>query len=144
MSDYDLVESLYLETMRPLLKKLDAWDQDNVIARFRQHLRLEEVQIIEVKGDDMGFFQVIESSEHLTLAQLHLRAAFRRRGIGTRLILELLERARASHRPVLLSVVRNNPALALYQRLGFTVIGEDDTKFHMRWLPPGRTGRILR
>ncbi len=143
MSDYGFVQSLYLETMRPLLVKLGAWDQDDVIARFKQHLRVKEVQIIAVNGEDGGFLQVVESEANITLAQIHLRAAFRRLGIGTRLILELLDRARASRRPVLLSVVRNNPAFALYQRLGFSISGEDETKFHMRWLPPVMTARIL-
>jgi ribosomal protein S18 acetylase RimI-like enzyme len=142
MSDYGFVESLYLQTMQPLLVQLGAWDQDEVIARFKQHLRVKEVQIIAMNGEDAGFLQVVESAADITLAQIHLRAAFRRLGIGTRLILELLDRARASHRPVVLSVVRNNPALALYQRLGFTVTGEDETKFHMRWLPAGMTARI--
>jgi hypothetical protein len=36
-------------------------------------------------------------------------------------------------RPVALNVIRGNPALSLYRRLGFRVVGGDAEKLHMRW-----------
>jgi hypothetical protein len=35
---------------------------------------------------------------------------------------------------VTLGVVKFNPALELYKRLGFQVTHEDEYKFHMRWV----------
>jgi len=29
--------------------------------------------------------------------------------------------------------VRNNPAISLYKRLGFKIVGEDEAKLHMQW-----------
>lgn len=43
----------------------------------------------------------------------------RRRGIGTRLLRAVLEHARRDGRSVSIHVERDNPALGLYQRLGF-------------------------
>jgi ribosomal protein S18 acetylase RimI-like enzyme len=34
-----------------------------------------------------------------------------------------------------LKVIKGNPAKRLYDRLGFEVVGEDDTQFYMRRAP---------
>jgi ribosomal protein S18 acetylase RimI-like enzyme len=48
----------------------------------------------------------------------------RGRGIGTRLLQELLDAGRASGRSVSIHVERENPARRLYERLGFHAVGE--------------------
>jgi ribosomal protein S18 acetylase RimI-like enzyme len=132
-SDYDFVVRLYLETMQPLLMQLNAWDQTEVLSRFKRYFRVREAQIINFDGRDVGFLQVSETPSEFTLAQIHLEPQIRHRGIGTRLVQDLLCDAAAKSKPVLLSVVRGNPARALYERLGFVIIGEEATKLHMRW-----------
>jgi len=34
---------------------------------------------------------------------------------------------------VALQVILSNPARRLYERLGFTVVGQSNTHYHMRW-----------
>jgi ribosomal protein S18 acetylase RimI-like enzyme len=131
--DYGFVERLYVETMRPLLQRLDAWDENEARVKFRGYYELDEVRIITVDGRDAGFLQVSERSDDITLAQIHIEAPYRAHGIGGRLIQDLLRDGRAKNKPVSLSVVKHNPAQALYERLGFRVVGEDATKLHMRW-----------
>jgi ribosomal protein S18 acetylase RimI-like enzyme len=131
--DYAFAKRLYIETMEPLLTKLGAWDEQDLVARFRQAFDPDDVQIIEVDGVDAGYLQVSESAEEISLAQIHLAAPFRSRGIGTRLIRALMSDARTKGKPVSLAVVRNNPAFSLYRRLGFRVIGEDGPRLFMRW-----------
>ena len=56
-----------------------------------------------------------------------VRPGMRGRGVGTRLLRALIREARASGVTRLsLSVERDNPALSLYRRLGFVVVGEVD------------------
>ena len=143
-SDYALAQRLYLETMKPLLAELGAWEEQDIVARFKQAFDPAEVQIIQVDGVDTGYLQVSESAEEVSLAQIHLAAPFRSRGIGTRLIRELMRDARAKGKSVSLAVVRNNPAFSLYWRLGFRVVGEDGTRLFMRWNGArGRSGAGL-
>jgi ribosomal protein S18 acetylase RimI-like enzyme len=47
----------------------------------------------------------------------------------------LIEEATRDGRAVTLGVVKSNPALRLYQRLGFRTTPEDDRKFYMRREP---------
>jgi ribosomal protein S18 acetylase RimI-like enzyme len=131
--DYAYTESLYVQTMKPLLSRLDAWDEADVLAKFRSEYRPDEIRIITVGGGDVGFLHVEKKDGGISLAQIHIEAPYRSRGIGTMLIKDLLRDARAKSKPVSLSVVKHNPAQTLYERLGFKVAGEDETKLHMRW-----------
>jgi GNAT superfamily N-acetyltransferase len=57
----------------------------------------------------------------------------RRRGVGSALLEALIERARGDHLPALsLSVEEDNPALRLYERLGFVPAGRVENAWTMR------------
>lgn len=129
--DYRYAEGLYVNTMRPLLSALDAWDPNDALPKFRSYFIPEEIEIITLDGQDIGLLQVVRTDESISLDQIHIEALHCGQGIGTTLIQELLSEARASGRPVLLSMVKHNIAQALYERLGFRVLNEDDTRVHM-------------
>ena len=131
--DFEFAIALYLESTKPLLIALGRWDAERIRARFADDFKSERAQVIRADGRDIGWMQVSENGEGLHLDQLHLVEEFRNLGIGTRLIQELLERGRRSGKWVGLNVIRGNPAIRLYQRLGFELIGEDDDKLQMRW-----------
>lgn len=92
-----------------------------------------------------GFGFVDKDVPELAVAVL---PAWRGRGTGTRLLTALAGRAAAAGHPALsLSVQRANPALRLYERLGFREVGGDDAEAVML-LPlaparerPGDAGR---
>jgi ribosomal protein S18 acetylase RimI-like enzyme len=132
-ADYDYAERLYVRTMQPLLSGLGAWDEDDVLDRFRRHYATARVSTIRVDGRNAGFLQTSETEADINLDQIHLEAAYRSRGIGSQLIRDLQREARAKNKTLSLSVVRNNPAIALYERLGFRLVDEDATKLHMLW-----------
>jgi len=52
--------------------------------------------------------------------------------LALELVKRLIEEAERAGQRVRLEVVKINPALRLYQRLGFRVNGEDERKFHMK------------
>jgi ribosomal protein S18 acetylase RimI-like enzyme len=79
---------------------------------------------------------VVDFVGRLYLRQLHLIPAYRRQGIGTQLIKDLLRRADARGKPVTLDVMHGNPARRLYLRLGFRQTGQDADRKQMIWRPP--------
>jgi ribosomal protein S18 acetylase RimI-like enzyme len=132
-SDFSFARTLYMASMKPLLTALDAWDDARAYATFSEYFKQDEVRIITVNGADIGWIQVSEANGEIHLDQLHLVEPFRDQGIGTRLIEQTMEKARQQNKPVRLSFVRGNRAVALYERLGFRIVGSDETKIHMQW-----------
>jgi GNAT superfamily N-acetyltransferase len=57
------------------------------------------------------------------------------RGLGSSILRDLQEQARAVGVPVRLSVLEANRARALYERHGFVVVGETDTVYRLQWRP---------
>jgi ribosomal protein S18 acetylase RimI-like enzyme len=49
---------------------------------------------------------------------------YRARGVGTELLLHLFEHLKSRYPAIYLSVSLENPALRLYQRLGFEIIAQ--------------------
>lgn len=133
--DYEFAVGLYLESTKRLLAALGKWDEPRVRARFRQDFAPDRAHVIRCDDADIGWLQVSETAEHFHVDQIHLVKRFRNRGIGSHLIKALLERAGAAGRAVGLNVIRGNPAISLYRRLGFRVVGEDEEKLRMRWEP---------
>jgi ribosomal protein S18 acetylase RimI-like enzyme len=134
--DYDFAARLYFEEMKPLLVAIGQWNEDQAVARFKAGFRPEQSQVLCSGGTDIGWIQLDESDTRLHLDQLHIIADFRNRGIGTRLVQGLIERARQSRKELALNVVRGNRAIGLYLRLGFHVVGGDEAKLQMRWVRP--------
>ncbi len=131
--DYQFAKRLYIECMKSLLAKLGAWNEGDVLSKFKKYYELDQVQIISANNRDVGWLQLSETEHEINLDQIYLEEDFRCHTIGTRLIQSLMATAKVKKKPVLLSLVRNNRAVTLYKRLGFKVVAEDEIKLHMRW-----------
>jgi ribosomal protein S18 acetylase RimI-like enzyme len=132
-ADFDFALALYLESTKPLLLALGHWNEDRVRTRFAQDFKPRRARVIHNAGLDIGWIQVSETAESYHLDQLHIVDGHRNQGIGTRLIQALLNRARRDGKSVSLNVIRGNPAMYLYERLGFQFVGEEEDKLRMRW-----------
>jgi ribosomal protein S18 acetylase RimI-like enzyme len=134
--DYAFAIALYLEGAKRHLSKIGRWNERRLRLRFRKGYKQAQTRIICDGEKAIGWIQVAEYVGRLYLRQLHLVSAYRRRGIGTRLIKDLFCRAAALGKPVTLDVMHGNPARALYLRLGFRQTGQDVDKKQMIWRAP--------
>ena len=83
-----------------------------------------EHRIILCEGLPAGRILIDESATEFCLADIVLLPDHRGAGVGTSLIRDLLARATTARKTVVLSVAKHNPAISLYQRLGFRVTGD--------------------
>lgn len=134
--DHRFAESLYVANMGPLFRELNAWDEEAAVERLRASLELAEVWMINVDGQDVGWFEISEERRGLELHQIHLVKTARGRGIGTHIMRCLMAKAQAERRRISLAVLPNNRARNLYQKLGFAVVGADGVKLLMQWPDP--------
>ncbi|MCW6506783.1 GNAT family N-acetyltransferase [Lichenifustis flavocetrariae] len=128
--------------MLPLLTALGLGDEDRLRARFSRGFKPRCSKIACISKEDLGWIQVSSTKRRFHLDQLHLHAQWRGQGIGTFLLTSLTARATQTRRTVALDVIRGNPAIGLYRRMGFQIVGEDEEKFQMLWRPdrPVKTG----
>jgi ribosomal protein S18 acetylase RimI-like enzyme len=140
VQDFDYCESLYFVGMKRIIQELNL-NMAVQVASFRQQWELAQVRIITFDGADVGWLQSTTRGDTLFLAQLFVDGSFQRRGIGSEVVSRLIGEATRARQSVTLGVVKINPALRLYERLGFRVTHEDDHKFYMR-RDPGTEAQI--
>ncbi|EGJ11052.1 MULTISPECIES: GNAT family N-acetyltransferase [Rubrivivax] len=94
--------------------------------------QLAGAAVVLLDGQPVGLLRVHRGSRDWAIQQVQLLPAYRRAGIGSRLIAEVLAEARDQGARVSLSVLKSNPARSLYERLGFTVTAECENGYSMR------------
>jgi GNAT superfamily N-acetyltransferase len=129
--DFDFARGLYFASMRWAIERHFGWDEAHQQASFAKWFTPEEVNIITVGGADVGWLQQRRERDSIFLGSIYILPAMQGKGIGTQVIEGILEQAEQQSLAVTLAVMKINPALSLYERLGFRITHEDDYKFHM-------------
>jgi ribosomal protein S18 acetylase RimI-like enzyme len=95
-------------------------------ADYRSRRPAAEFLIVTVDGEDVGrLYRAELPDDDLRLMDIALLPAWRGRGIGTKLIEDLIAEAQRARQLVSLHVELHNPVRRLYDRLGFVVTGQD-------------------
>ena len=104
------------------------------IARERSYPRVDN-RIILLNGYPVGRMMVDRGEASILLRDIALLTEYRNRGLGSRLITDLMKEATSVGKPIQLHVVATSPAVRLYERLGFRRSGEDGAYLEMKWVP---------
>jgi GNAT superfamily N-acetyltransferase len=94
--------------------------------------RLDCAQIVQMAGQAVGLMKVSRDGRDWILIQIQLTQVSRGQGLGTQLIKSVIDEARKAGASLSLGVLKANPAVRLYQRLGFTVVEEGIHSYEMR------------
>lgn len=101
---------------------------------YRMQYPEAEHQIILLGDQPVGRMIVISTKDEIRLADIVVLPEYRNRGIGASLIKDLCAEAERQGVPVRLRVLKSNrDAARLYERMGFTADGENETHFNMAW-----------
>jgi ribosomal protein S18 acetylase RimI-like enzyme len=92
----------------------------------------EWAQIIMLSARPVGLLKVVREGSEWELVQIQLIPELQGAGLGKRLVEGVIADARKSAASLRLSVLRENPARRLYDRLGFVVFSEGPHSFEMR------------
>lgn len=130
-ADAEFARSLYFRTMRGMIEPLFGWDQRHQDESFASWFDLREAGIIVADGCDAGWMQSRTNEREIFLGSLFIVPEMQRLGIGTEILRRLTARGRHSRKSVTLAVMKINPAVRLYERLGFRVTREDQYKWYM-------------
>lgn len=144
-ADYHFMRLLYGSTREEEMKqfpfdelrKKDFLDQQ--FGAQYQHYQLHyptcEKNIIEKDGQPIGRLWVDEWRDQIRLVDIALMPEHRSSGIGSALVRDVLDRGAKAGKPVTIHVESYNPALRMYERLGFKKVDTNGVYFLMRWEP---------
>lgn len=88
-------------------------------------------QLVLLGGQPAGRLYLHRRENELNIIDIALLPAYRNAGLGTALLREVLAEADAVNKPVRIHVECFNPALRLYERLGFSRIADTGVYFLM-------------
>lgn len=133
--DFAFAWGLYRDSMEALtLELMGTWNEPGQKNVVNDAATNGGTSIILIDGTKVGWLQTCESPDRIYLGQIYILPAQQNRGVGTAILRQLGARARLHDKAFVLDVMKNNRARALYERLGFRVVGESKYKFKMQWL----------
>ena len=143
--DEPFLYRLYVSTREQEMGYVD-WPDEQKTAFLRQQFSAQthhykqnygnaEYSIILFDGAPAGRLYLNRRPADVRIMEILLAPEYRGSGIGTVLLHEILEKAAAAGQSVSIHVEQNNPALRLYERLGFRQIDTFGVYLLMEWKP---------
>lgn len=134
---------LYTGTRLDELELID-WNENQKHAFIKMQFNARQLQysyrypkaednIILQGSQPIGRMLVDRNEKQIALVDIALLPEHRNAGIGTLLVQSLLDEAAGTGKSVQLHVVTTNPAVGLYQRLGFSTVDDDGAYLEMNW-----------
>jgi GNAT superfamily N-acetyltransferase len=131
-SDAEFLFALTKAALGPhVVATFGPWDETAQREQFFSTLKLALHQVVLLGDERIGCLNAERREDSLKLNRLFLLPAHQGRGIGERLMRDLMREADIAQLPIRLRVMRVNPARHFYERLGFFVTGETATHFLM-------------
>ena len=114
------------------------WDEARHVRQFAECIKKGHISIIEVEDVDAGMVQLFEEPEAVEVAEIQVHPTHQNRGLGSRVLTDIIVDAHRRRKCVRLSLgLKNEKALRLYERLGFRRVGQSETHTHMECRPVG-------
>lgn len=128
---WDTYKSLLKET----IVKQWGWDESFQYKGFHSSFDLSKYQIVEINGQRVATYYVVENSDNLHIKMLLVIASHQRLGIGSEIMKKIKETASLLSKPVKLSVIESNPNLLFYKKLDFNILSTKEGCHNLHWSP---------
>ena len=135
---------LYASTRREELAQW-GWEKEQQLKFLRMQFQCQsrsyqmqypnlETKIILTGDAKVGRIITAKNNSEMVLVDISLLPEFYNQGFGTALLKDLQQKAHTEGIPLRLSVLTNNPAKRLYERMGFKTVETNETHTIMRWI----------
>ncbi len=144
-ADMEFLYCVYASTRADELAQTN-WDEAQKAAFLQQqfeaqhqhymrHYASASFDVIELNGDAVGRLYVARWPREIRIVDIALLPPYRGQRIGEALLKEILTQSQQRGVPVTIHVERFNPALRLYERLGFRVAEDKGVYLFLQWSP---------
>lgn len=134
MSDFDFLFELKKQNFKKYVDTYWNWNDEDQKNRLKIDLKehLSHKHIILLNNKPIGVYAWhITDDGDCFINEISLLKDYQRRGIGTEILKEQLRENKNKKIRTILQVFKDNQAKKLYERLGFTVYGENETHYQM-------------
>ncbi|ETW95057.1 MAG: hypothetical protein ETSY1_32160 [Candidatus Entotheonella factor] len=136
---YEVFVSTRVDELAPL-----GWTDEQIDAFLRPQFHAQHTHyhayfkgatydLIVLDEQAIGRLYLYRTDTELRILDIALLPSHRQQGIGGVLLQDLLDEARAGQKTVGIYVEKFNPALRLYQRLGFREMEDTGVYYRMEW-----------
>lgn len=132
--DRQFIEDTHVAALGPVALVGYGWPEVTLREQFRSEIDLGTCQVILADGRRAGYISVEDRGRFWYIEAIAVARRYQGQGVGTAVLRDML--ADAGWRAVRLNVLHVNRARALYERLGFRIIGKDDRRQIMEWRAP--------
>jgi ribosomal protein S18 acetylase RimI-like enzyme len=144
--DQELLYRVYASTRTEELAPVP-WTAEQKEAFLRMQFRAQsadyaanygnaEFSVVLVDDAPAGRLYVDRRDDEIVLVDIALLPEHRGGGVGGGILRRLMAEAGTAGKPLRIHVERMNPALRLYERLGFRQIGDHGIYLYMEWRAP--------
>ncbi|MDA8018188.1 MAG: GNAT family N-acetyltransferase [Thermoanaerobaculia bacterium] len=147
-ADRPFLRRLYTSTRQSEMALLPHWSEQEKDVFLEQQFRAQSTyyaaqfpeasfDVVELEGKAIGRLYVDRRDDEIRLIDIALLPEYRGRGLGGELMAEVLAEGESKGLRVRIHVEHNNPAMRLYQRLGFEKLEEQGVYWLLEWTPRG-------
>ncbi|WP_454047261.1 GNAT family N-acetyltransferase [Chryseobacterium sp. Marseille-Q8038] len=129
-NDIDYLLDLRMKTMNPHYETSGlSTDRETTLQRVLY--QFEKADIILLDNQPIGLLKVDRTFTNIEVLQLQIDPSQQGKGLGKKILSDILEEASLAGKTVSLSVLKTNKAQHLYTSLGFKITGEDEYSYFM-------------
>jgi ribosomal protein S18 acetylase RimI-like enzyme len=129
-TDIDFLLNLRMKTMNPHYENSGlSTDRETTLQRVLY--QFEKANIILLNNQPIGLLKVDRTFTNIEVLQLQIDPSQQGKGLGKKILSDILEEASLAGKTVSLSVLKTNKAQHLYTSLGFRIVSEDQYSYFM-------------
>ncbi len=134
MSDFDFLFELKKQNFKKYVDTYWSWDDEDQKNRLKidleEHLSHKHIILFGKKPIGVYALHITENGDCF-INEISLLKEYQNKGIGTKILQEQIKENQSKKIRTILQVFKTNPAIKLYEKLGFTVYGESETHYQM-------------
>lgn len=144
-NDLPFLFQVYADTRQDEFKNI-GWIPEQIDSFLRMQFNLQHKQYLENYQQatfeiilwneiQIGRLYVNRTNDDIRIIDIALLSQYRHQGIGSRIIMNLITESEEKKIPLSLHVEQNNPAMGLYEKLGFVKIKSVSIYYFMKRNP---------
>ncbi|GAA4109308.1 GNAT family N-acetyltransferase [Aquimarina addita] len=90
--------------------------------------------IIRIANKNAGMLKYVQNKEKTEIVQLQILPKYQGKGVGKYIVNYMIQKSLDLKSRLMLKVLKQNPAVRLYERCGFQIVDQDTHEFYMEYI----------